>query len=426
VPAQPLPPVAKRTIRAAVAITAAVLLSGVGSAASADRSAAGGVRAVAVAVAPTGSTAGGLSAGAPTGALVVAAEPTLVATPAPVIVTVISGLAANGIPNVALNAYRVAAARLASADPGCGIQWPLLAGIGRVESDHGQFAGATLNADGTSTPKIIGPALDGKSYPYIGDTDHGALDGDPVYDHAVGPMQFIPSTWKAYASDGNGDGIDDPFNINDAALAAARYLCAAGGDLGTAAGQSRAVLAYNHSDEYVAEVLALAAEYASGVPVTGIPVGATTGPLPPVTWSGSGSIPPANPSVPPALAAAAPTTSASGPTTGGGSSSSSGGSGSSGGPGTSGGSGSTGGAGGTGGSGGTGGTGGSGAPAPTSATTGQAPTLPGLPIPLPSLPALPIPLPTPSVPAPVAGTTSAAPNPVGSLVCTLLGLVVQC
>ena len=87
------------------------------------------------------------------------------------------------------------------------------------------------------------------------------LDGDPAYDHAVGPMQFIPSTWARYASDGNGDGRADPFNVYDAALAAARYLCAAGGDLGSEAGQARAVLAYNHSASYVATVLTLAAAY---------------------------------------------------------------------------------------------------------------------------------------------------------------------
>ena len=58
---------------------------------------------------------------------------------------VISGLAANGIPTVALNAYRVAAARVDHADPGCGIDWALLAGIGREESNHGRFGGATLH-----------------------------------------------------------------------------------------------------------------------------------------------------------------------------------------------------------------------------------------------------------------------------------------
>ena len=219
-----------------------------------------------------------------------------------------SGLAANGIPAVALNAYRVAAARMASADPQCGISWSLLAGIGRVESDHGQFAGATLNADGTSTPRIIGPALNGHGYPYLPSTDGGALDGDKVYAHAVGPMQFLPSTWAEYASDADGNGIPDPFNINDAALAAARYLCAAGGNLRTSAGQAAAVFAYNHSDQYVAEVLALANDYAHGIRVNGIPVvGKTTGGLPAL---GAAPTAPVNPAPPTSLGTQSGTTAA--------------------------------------------------------------------------------------------------------------------
>jgi membrane-bound lytic murein transglycosylase B len=180
-------------------------------------------------------------------------------TKAPVTHGVISGLAANGIPSVALNAYRVAAARMAHAQPSCGIDWALLAGIGREESDHGRFGGAVLHADGVSTPKIIGPALDGVHWDYIPAPANGlALDGDAKYAHALGPMQFIPSTWALYGTDANGDGRADIFNINDAALGAARYLCAAGGNLRTHDGQVRAVLAYNHNDQYLAQVLALA------------------------------------------------------------------------------------------------------------------------------------------------------------------------
>ena len=218
------------------------------------------------------------------------------AKPAPADKGAISGLAANGIPRVALNAYRVATARLANVDPGCGIDWALLAGIGREESDHGRFAGAVLHADGVSTPRIIGIPLNGKGTSLITDTDGGRLDGDTVYDRAVGPMQFIPSTWRAYGVDANGDGKADVFNINDAALTSARYLCAAGGNLRTHAGQVAAVLAYNHSDQYLAQVLALADAYRRGVPVSGIPVGNTTGALPPVR--SGGYVPPANPGAP--------------------------------------------------------------------------------------------------------------------------------
>ena len=226
-----------------------------------------------------------------------AAAPIHTRTQAPASHGVISGLAANGIPQVALNAYRVAAARMANVEPSCGIGWWLLAGIGRIESDHGRFAGAVLHADGVSTPRIIGPALDGKNWDYVPAPANGmALDGDAVYAHALGPMQFIPSTWDIYGTDATGDGVADVFNINDAALGAARYLCAAGGDLRTRAGQVRAVLAYNHSDQYLAQVLALADAYRLGIPVTGIPVGITKGALPDITKTGY--IPPANPGAP--------------------------------------------------------------------------------------------------------------------------------
>jgi membrane-bound lytic murein transglycosylase B len=223
-----------------------------------------------------------LSDGAPAGAITLANAPAQSAGPEPAAETVVTGLAANGIPNVALNAYRVAAARMASAKPDCGIDWSLLAGIGRVESNHGRYGGAVLGPDGSATPKILGPALDGGKFAYIGDSDNGMWDNDRTYDRAMGPMQFIPTTWRSYAIDADGNGVTDPFNINDAALAAANYLCVAGRNLRTDAGQRRAVLAYNHSDEYVAEVLALARAYAAGIPVADLPlVGDTSGPVPP-------------------------------------------------------------------------------------------------------------------------------------------------
>ncbi len=180
----------------------------------------------------------------------------------------VSDLAAGGIPATALAAYRNAALLEAATDRSCRLPWALLAGIGRVESDHGRFAGAVLHSDGVSTPPIIGIALNGHGTEVVRDTDGGRLDGDPVYDRAVGPMQFIPSTWTGWGRDGNHDGRRDPFNIFDAAAAAAAYLCAAGGDLGTATGQETAVLTYNHSDAYLAEVLGLEKVYARQFGVT--------------------------------------------------------------------------------------------------------------------------------------------------------------
>jgi membrane-bound lytic murein transglycosylase B len=222
-----------------------------------------------------------LSAGAPPGAITLAGAPAQSSGPQAVPSQLTTGLAANGIPNVALNAYRVAAARMGSAKPACGIDWSLLAGIGRIESNHGRYGGAVLHPDGSATPRILGPALNGGKFAYIGDSDNGTYDGDTSYDRAMGPMQFIPGTWRSYAVDADGNGVTDPFNINDAALASANYLCVAGGSLRTDAGQRKAVLAYNHSDEYVAQVLALARAYAAGIPVADLPLyGDTSGPVP--------------------------------------------------------------------------------------------------------------------------------------------------
>jgi hypothetical protein len=225
-----------------------------------------------------------LSDGAPTGAITIPDAPVTTVAAQPAGTTVVNGLAANGIPNVALNAYRVAAARMGTAQPGCGIHWSLLAGIGRIESNHGRFGGAVLNSDGTSSPEIRGPALNGINFAFIGDSDNGTFDHDPTYDRAVGPMQFIPTTWRSYAIDADGNHTTDPFDIDDAALGAAHYLCVAGGNLTTLAGQREAVMAYNHSDSYVAQVLALAHAYASGIPVDDLPLmGNTVSPVPPPT-----------------------------------------------------------------------------------------------------------------------------------------------
>ena len=163
---------------------------------------------------------------------------------------------------VALDAYLRATFEVNDQMPGCHLPWWLLAGIGRVESGHGTFATSVLDPGGTARPSIIGIALDGgNSTAVITDSDGGVLDGDLRSDRAVGPMQFIPSTWARYAADGNGDGVADPQNLYDAAHAAGRYLCTAAGDLSTDAGVHRGIYAYNHSDAYVSKVLGFAQEY---------------------------------------------------------------------------------------------------------------------------------------------------------------------
>jgi hypothetical protein len=173
----------------------------------------------------------------------------------------------SGIPAVALEAYQRAAIALAVSDPACQLPWQLLAAIGRVESDNGQFGGAMLLPDGNTTVPIYGIPLDGQDgVALILNTNESevALDGGSNFARAVGPMQFLPSTWAEYGVDANGDGNKDPNNIFDAALAAGDYLCAGRGNMTIPAQEAAAVLRYNDADEYVRVVLALAASYEQG------------------------------------------------------------------------------------------------------------------------------------------------------------------
>jgi membrane-bound lytic murein transglycosylase B len=163
------------------------------------------------------------------------------------------------LPETVFAAYRDAEDELAGSRPGCRLRWQLLAAIGQVES--GQARGGRVSADGTTLAPILGPRLDGNGFAVIRDTDGGRYDGDTAYDRAVGPMQFIPSTWAVWGADGNGDGRSDPENVFDAALAAGRYLCAGGRDLSEGADLNRAILGYNHSTAYLRTVTAWFAYY---------------------------------------------------------------------------------------------------------------------------------------------------------------------
>ncbi|MET8511194.1 lytic transglycosylase domain-containing protein [Streptomyces sp. NPDC005077] len=164
----------------------------------------------------------------------------------------ITGSAESGIPASVLDAYKKAQRSIASSDAACRLPWQLLAAIGKVES--GQARGGRVDANGTTFSPILGPVLNGQGFAVIKDTDNGAYDGDSTHDRAVGPMQFIPSTWATWGQDGNDDGRKDPNNIYDAALAAGHYLCAGSRDLAIAADLDRAVLSYNHSNEYLRTV----------------------------------------------------------------------------------------------------------------------------------------------------------------------------
>jgi cell wall-associated NlpC family hydrolase len=134
------------------------------------------------------------------------------------------------IPAGYLALYQFAAA-------GCpGLAWSVLAGVGKVESDHGR------------SPELVSSA------------------------GAEGPMQFLPATWPSYAGDGDGDGRADPFDPADAIPAAARYLCA----LDVGRDVRAALVSYNCGNPgpacaaaavgYAARVLTYAAGYATGVP----------------------------------------------------------------------------------------------------------------------------------------------------------------
>jgi len=180
-------------------------------------------------------------------------------------VEAVKTVSTNGIPSATLAAYQRAEAVMNSADAGCNISWQLIAAIGRVESDHGRYGGNVVGPTGVSRPGIYGIALNGtRNTAEIRDTDAGEYDRDPLYDRAVGPMQFIPSTWSVVGVDADGDGKRNPQDIDDAALAAAVYLCSGDGDLSTDADRRQAVYRYNHSTEYVDLVLAIMNAYLDG------------------------------------------------------------------------------------------------------------------------------------------------------------------
>ena len=103
---------------------------------------------------------------------------------------------------------------------GFGPDWYILAAVGKVESDHGQ---------------AMGPSSAG----------------------AMGPMQFMPTTWEASGVDGNGDGVANVMDPEDAIPAAASYL----EDGGAPQDWYRALYSYNHADWYVKKVLAVAEAY---------------------------------------------------------------------------------------------------------------------------------------------------------------------
>ena len=166
------------------------------------------------------------------------------------------------IPVPALEAYGYAQVFMNNVDPQCQLNWTTLAGIGQVESSHGQVGGARLLPDGRSDPAIVGPLLDGKGgRPEVKDTDAGAYDGDSRFDRAMGPLRLMPPLWRANAIDANGDGIVDPYNIFDASVALARVLCSGNEDLRVRADWNAAIGRYRAGVSYARAVYETANDY---------------------------------------------------------------------------------------------------------------------------------------------------------------------
>jgi membrane-bound lytic murein transglycosylase B len=174
-----------------------------------------------------------------------------------------STAAATDIPERSLAAYAGAALAKSATMPECGLSWNTIAGIGATESDHGRHGGSAVGADGTVTPPIYGvPLAGGEGVEHIPDSDGGALDGDAEFDRAVGPFQLIPQTWRNWHTDGNGDGVEDPHNIDDAAMATANYLCRVSIHIDTEAGWVAAVSGFNSPESYRDSVARYAVRYA--------------------------------------------------------------------------------------------------------------------------------------------------------------------
>ena len=132
--------------------------------------------------------------------------------------------ALDTIPPAYLTVYLAAA-------PTCpGLPWAVLAGIGRVESDHGQ----------STAPGV-----------------HSGAN----YAGAEGPMQFEPATFARYAVNADRPAPLTPYDPADAIYTAAAMLCANGATSGTSTGIRQAIYAYNHAQWYVTDVLAWAARY---------------------------------------------------------------------------------------------------------------------------------------------------------------------
>ena len=170
-----------------------------------------------------------------------------------------------GIPRRVLQAYQ-ASSRYGHR---CGLAWQVVAAVGLTESGHA--GGGKVFDDGVTWEPILGPVLDGRGFPAIRDSDGGVLDGDPTWDRAVGPMQFIPATWRWIGVDADRSGTADPHDVDDAAATTARYLCSYGADLRDPVQLKAALLRYNNSQAYADRVLEWAQAYGARIQPTADP-----------------------------------------------------------------------------------------------------------------------------------------------------------
>ncbi|GAB49928.1 hypothetical protein [Mobilicoccus pelagius] len=191
------------------------------------------------------------------------------------------GLAAGErdvVPPRVLEAYRSAESRLADDAPRCRLPWWLLAGVGKVQSDHA--ASGQVDAAGVTTVRVVGPRLDGSivGSTTVRDTDQGALDGDLTFDRGVGPMLVVPSTWAAIGRDGDGDGNANVADVDDAALSVGTLLCSAGADVTTPEGLARALVRVDDGATFPGDVLPWAAHYRATGVTAGVGQAAVPGP----------------------------------------------------------------------------------------------------------------------------------------------------
>jgi hypothetical protein len=168
------------------------------------------------------------------------------------------------IPEQALAAYQRAEVVLAEALPTCHLDAALLAGIGKVETDHGRYGAWKLGPRARMFPDLVGAPVDRRSRPQP-DSDGGTWDHDPNADLPLGPLQIEPSAWQETAVDGDGDGIRSPFDLDDAALSLGVLLCADGADLADPTARDATLRALNDRPAFVNAVEAYRTAYAAPV-----------------------------------------------------------------------------------------------------------------------------------------------------------------